>query len=389
MPSLDPESIRNDFPILAKLIYLDNAATSLSPRQVVEAQVTAEYHYRANVGRGIHRLSRMATHQYQDARETVRQFLGGGQGTLVFTKNTTEATNIVAHGLNWKKTDRITTVLQDHHSNLLPWYQLKNEGKVAGIDTVPLNDGVIESSDIEACIMPETRLVAVGHASNVFGTITPVKAIAEICRDHDVALLIDGAQTAPHLHIDLEEIGCDFFCFSGHKMLGPMGTGGLWISDAVSKENIPRPLFAGGGMVASVEGTAFTPVTGPGRYEAGTPMLSVQLVWLQQSGICPVLVWRMWAATVQHLPAGCCLACRRSRVSGCIPRLIPRSSAQSLSPWTVSTPTKLRTSSMRPQASWSVPVNTVVSRSCMRSASTAEQSVQVHTATTPRMTSIC
>ena len=271
MPSLDPESIRNDFPILAKLVYLDNAATSLSPRQVVEAQVTAEYHYRANVGRGIHRLSRMATHQYQDARETVRQFLGGGQGTLVFTKNTTEATNIVAQGLNWKKTDRITTVLQDHHSNLLPWYRLKNEGRVAGIDTVPLNDGVIESSDIEACITPETRLVAVGHASNVFGTIAPVKAIADVCRDHDVALLIDGAQTAPHLHIDLEEIGCDFFCFSGHKMLGPMGTGGLWISDAVSEENIPRPLFAGGGMVDCVEGTAFTPVTGPGRYEAGTP----------------------------------------------------------------------------------------------------------------------
>ncbi|HJJ90715.1 MAG TPA: cysteine desulfurase [Methanocorpusculum sp.] len=271
MIHFDPESIRNDFPILEKLIYLDNAATTLSPKQVIEAQTTAEYYYRANVGRGIHRMSRMATHQYQNARETISQFLGGKQGGLVFTKNTTEAINIIAQGLHWKKTDRIITALQNHHSNLLPWYRIKNERRVASIDTLPLNGGTIDPSEIDAHITPDTRLVAIGHASNVFGTIAPVKAIADVCYDHDVTLLIDGAQAAPHLPIDLSKIGCDFFCFSGHKMLGPMGIGGLWISDSISEEDIPQPLLIGGGMVSSIKDTAFTPVNGPGSYEAGTP----------------------------------------------------------------------------------------------------------------------
>ena len=271
MPSFDPDTIRCDFPILERLIYLDNAATSLSPRQVIEAQVTAEYNYRANVGRGIHRLSRMATHQYQEARETLKKFLGGEHGTLAFTKNTTESANIVARGIHWKKTDRIVTVLQDHHSNLLPWYRLKNDGLIEDIDAVTTVSGILDPAEIESCITRNTRLVALGHASNVFGTIAPVKEIADICKDKEVLLHIDGAQTAPHLPLELEKIGCDYFSFSGHKMLGPMGTGGLWISPDVSGDDVPVPLCAGGGMVQSVRGTTFTTVDGPGRYEAGTP----------------------------------------------------------------------------------------------------------------------
>ena len=271
MPSFDPDIIRDDFPILEKLIYLDNAATSLSPRQVIEAQTTAEYNYRANVGRGIHRLSRMATHQYQEARETLKKFLGGEQGTLAFTKNTTEAANIVARGIHWNKTDRIITVLSDHHSNLLPWYRLKNDGLIAGIDTVETISGILDPSDIESRITRDTRLVALGHASNVFGTIAPAKEIADICRDNGVLLHLDGAQTAPHLPLNLAQLGCDYFSFSGHKMLGPMGTGGLWISPDVTGDDVPAPLCAGGGMVRSVSGTEFTAVSGPGRYEAGTP----------------------------------------------------------------------------------------------------------------------
>lgn len=271
MPSFDPEYIRSDFPILEKLIYLDNAATSLSPRQVVDAQVTAEYHYRANVGRGIHRLSRMATHQYQDARETVSQFLGGRQGTLVFTKNTTEAANIVARGIHWNKTDRIITILQDHHSNLLPWYRLKNDHLINGIDIVESTTGIVGPADIESRITKNTRLIALGHASNVFGTIAPAKEIADICKDKDILLHLDGAQTAPHLPLNLEQLGCDYFAFSGHKMLGPMGTGGLWISPDVTGDDVPAPLCTGGGMVQSVSRTTFTSVSGPGCYEAGTP----------------------------------------------------------------------------------------------------------------------
>lgn len=267
MVSFNPDDIRNDFPILASLIYLDNAATSLSPRQVIEAQNTAEYYYRANVGRGIHRLSRMATHQYEEARTTLKKFFGGENGTLAFTRNTTEATNIVAQGIRWNKTDRILTVLQDHHSNLLPWYKLMSEGRIAGVDTVITPD----PNEIESLITRDTRLVALGHASNVLGTIAPAEEIARICKEQEVALLLDGAQTAPHLPLNLDKLGCNFFCFSGHKMLGPMGTGGIWISEDTPKKDIPEPLLVGGGMVKTVFDTSFTPVEGPGRYEAGTP----------------------------------------------------------------------------------------------------------------------
>lgn len=199
MATFDPERIRTGFPLLEKLIYLENAATSLSPRQIIEAQNTVEYTYRANVGRGAHRLSRMVTHQYEEARETLKRFLGGTRGTLAFTKNTTEAVNIVAQGVEWNKTDRIITTLQDHHSNLLPWYRLKNEGKIAAFDTVAGVGGVLRAQEIEDLITPDTRLVALGHASNVFGTIAPAAEIAKICQDHNILLLLDGAQTAPLL----------------------------------------------------------------------------------------------------------------------------------------------------------------------------------------------
>lgn len=274
MATFDPELIRTDFPLLEKLIYLDNAATSLSPRQVIEAQNTVEYTYRANVGRGVHRLSRMATHQYEEARDTLKRFFGGTGGTLAFTKNTTEAVNIVAQGVGWNKTDRIITTLQDHHSNLLPWYRLKNEGRIAAVDTVTGVGGVLRPQDIEDLITPNTRLIALGHASNVFGTIAPVAEIAKICQDRNILLLLDGAQTAPHLPINLNTTGCDFFCFSGHKMLGPTGTGGLWISETVVADDRPAPLLTGGGMVAAVGGTQFTAVDGPGCYEAGTPNIT-------------------------------------------------------------------------------------------------------------------
>ena len=262
------EDIREDVPVLEHIIYLDNAATALSPRQVVEAQSDAEYHYRANVGRGVHRLGRMATHKFEESRETLLRFFGGEAGTLAFTRNTTESTNIIARGLDWKPTDRIIVPLQEHHSNILPWFRLESEGRIAGVDVIGGTDGHIRAEDIEAAITKDTRMVAVGHASNVFGTIAPVKEIAGICREHDILLLVDGAQTAPHLPVNLADLGCDYFCFSGHKMMGPMGIGGLWIKDGAPT---PAPAYAGGGMVGIVSGHTFSTAAGAGKFEAGTP----------------------------------------------------------------------------------------------------------------------
>ncbi len=263
-----PETIRQDFPLFDHLIYLDSAATSLSPRQVVEAQTTAEYTYRANVGRGVHRLGRMATHKFEEARRTLQHFLGGENGTLAFTRNTTEGINIVARGLNWNPADRVIVALQEHHSNLLPWLSLEKAGIIAGVDIVGGTGGTIRPADIEAAITPATRMIAAAHASNVFGTIAPVAAIARICRKNDLLFLLDGAQTAPHLPISLAETGCDYFAFSGHKMLGPMGTGGLWMRNGAPA---PAPAYTGGGMVKTVSGHSFLPVDGPARFEAGTP----------------------------------------------------------------------------------------------------------------------
>ncbi|MDO5845856.1 MAG: cysteine desulfurase [Methanocorpusculum sp.] len=263
-----PEDIRADFPVLEHIIYLDSAATSLSPRQVVEAQADAEYHYRANVGRGVHRLGRMATHKFEESREVIQNFFGGENGRLAFTRNTTEGINIVAQGLDWKKTDRVIVPLQEHHSNLLPWFALEEAGRIGGVDVIGGVDGHIRAEDVEAAITKDTRLVAAGHASNVFGTIAPAKEIAEICHEHGLLFLLDGAQTAPHLPISLDDIGCDYFSFSGHKMLGPMGIGGLWMRDGAPA---PRPAFCGGGMVGTVSGHTFTTAGGVHQYEAGTP----------------------------------------------------------------------------------------------------------------------
>ncbi len=268
MSSFSAENIRGDFPILEHLIYLDNAATSLSPRQVVEAQVEAEFNYRANVGRGVHRLGRMATHKYENARSAVKSFFGGERGTLAFTRNTTESVNLVASGLDWKPSDRVIVLLQDHHSNLLPWFRLAEEKRIAGVDVVNAIDGEIRISDIEPLITDDTRMIAAGHASNVFGTVAPVEDIANICSAHDILFLIDGAQSAPHLPLSLDKLGCDYFCFSGHKMLGPMGIGGLWISE---KSELPCPMYVGGGMVDVVSGQTFSAKSHAAQYEAGTP----------------------------------------------------------------------------------------------------------------------
>ena len=264
-PGFAVDEIRKDFPILGDVIYLDNAATSFSPEPVIEAMVEFEHQYRANVGRGVHRFTRIASQRYWHAHEKVAQFIGGSKGTTVFTKNTTEAINMVAQGLSWKSGDRVITTILEHHSNLLPWRNLARQG--VGLDVIGIHtDYSLDLAELERAITPSTRLVTITHASNVIGVVTPVTEIAKICHDHGILLLVDGAQTVPHMPVDVTRLGCDFFAFSGHKMLGPTGTGVLWMKEAVLE-----PVQFGGGMVEVVSKTGFTLAEGYQKYEAGTP----------------------------------------------------------------------------------------------------------------------
>jgi cysteine desulfurase/selenocysteine lyase len=266
--TLDAEKIRRDFPILTDIIYFDNAATSFSPEPVVQAVVDFEHQYRANVGRGVHRLTQIASQRYWHAHEKVARFIGGKDGVTVFTKNTTEAINMVARGLSWTQGDRVVTTILEHHSNLLPWRNLARQGvtvDLIGITT----DYSLDLSALENAVTHTTRLVAVTHASNVLGVITPIEEIAAICHDHGALLLVDGAQTVPHRPVDVVKLGCDFFAFSGHKMLGPTGTGVLWMKEAVLE-----PTMLGGGMVETVTKDGYTAAEGYQKYEAGTPNIS-------------------------------------------------------------------------------------------------------------------
>jgi len=260
------EEIRRDFPILGDIIYLDNAATSFSPEPVIEALVEFEHRYRANVGRGIHRLTQIATQRYWHAHEKVARFIGGEAGVTVFTKNTTEAINMVAQGLSWKPGDCVVTTILEHHSNLLPWRALGKQG--VGLDVIGIDaDYLLDLAALEESLeRGGVRLVAVTHASNVLGVTTPVPEIARMCQKHGALLLVDAAQSLPHMPVDVSQLGCDFLCFSGHKVFGPTGTGVLWMREAILE-----PQVLGGGMVESVTSEGYVPAEGYQRYEAGTP----------------------------------------------------------------------------------------------------------------------
>jgi len=263
---MNTDEIRKDFPILSDIIYLDNAATGFSPEPVLGAMIEFEHHYRANVGRGVHRLTQIASQRYWHAHQKLARFVGAEDfGVMVFTKNSTEAINMVAWGLAWKPGDRVITTVIEHHSNYLPWKALARYG--VEVDVIGINpDYSLDLSALKEAITDSTRLVAVTHASNVLGVITPIKEIAAICRERGVLLLVDAAQTAPHIPIDVRELGCDFLAISGHKMLGPTGTGALWM-----KEPILEPMLSGGGMVQAITETGYTAAEGYQRYEAGTP----------------------------------------------------------------------------------------------------------------------
>jgi cysteine desulfurase/selenocysteine lyase len=266
---MDSASIRSDFPILEDLIYLDSASTSLTPEPVLQSVLDYYRSYKANVGRGVYRLAQLADQRYRDAHRRVAGFVGGDEGTLVFTRNATESINIVARGMPWKKGDKVVTTLLEHHSNLLPWMRLKKEG-VQLKALLPDDQGKLDLSDFEKTIEDETKLIAVSQLSNALGTLLPIKEISRICRDHGAALLVDGAQSVPHFSVNVKDLDCDFLCFSGHKMLGPTGTGALWIKKVEDIE----PLMVGGGMVEDVCNCDYEIKKGFEGFEAGTPDIS-------------------------------------------------------------------------------------------------------------------
>lgn len=272
MPSYDVYKVRLDFPLLSRnIIYFDNAATSLTPRQVVDAMVSYLLECRANVGRGSYKLAHQATGMYEEVRRKVSRFIGARLASeVVFVKNTTEAINIVAMGLKWRKGDNVVTTALEHHSNMLPWIRVS---KLYGVEVrfvKPRKNGVLALEEFERLIDENTRVVSVTHVSNVLGTISPVKEISKIAKSRGTLLLIDAAQSVPHMPVSVKEIGCDFLAFSAHKMCGPPGVGVLYIKDEVQVDEF----MVGGGMVSDASLDNYKPLNKPYVFEAGTPPIS-------------------------------------------------------------------------------------------------------------------
>ena len=278
MEPLDISQLREDFPILSTtvynrpLVYLDNAATTQKPRAVVEAEREMYYAYNANVHRGVHYLSEQATQRLEDAREVVRNFIHAQSvSEIVFTRGTTEGINLVASsfGERLREGDEVILSTMEHHSNIVPW-QLLRDRKNIRLRIIPMTDeGELVQEEFERLFTNRTRLVAVTHVSNVLGTVNPVKQMAAVAHAHGVPILVDAAQSVPHMEVDVQDLDCDFLCFSGHKVYGPTGIGVLYGKEKLL-ESMP-PYQAGGEMISTVsfEKTTFERL--PYKFEAGTP----------------------------------------------------------------------------------------------------------------------
>jgi len=276
---IDVEKIRADFPILSRtvydkpLVYFDNSATTQKPRCVVESLVNEYYSVNANVHRGVHFLSQQATELHEAARETVRAFINArSTNEVVFTRGTTESINLLAYSFGeafMQEGDEVILSVMEHHSNIVPW-QILAARKGISIKVIPMNDkGELLMDEYKKLFSDKTKLVSVTHVSNVLGTVNPVKEITAIAHEHNVPVLIDGAQSVPHMTVDMQDLDAEFFAFSGHKVYGPTGVGVLY-----GKEewlNKLPPYQGGGEMIQSVsfEKTVFEQA--PLKFEAGTP----------------------------------------------------------------------------------------------------------------------
>jgi cysteine desulfurase/selenocysteine lyase len=274
--------LRRDFPILnqtineAALAYLDNAATSHKPLAVIDAMRKFYEADNSNIHRGVHALSERATEEYEIARDRVQRFINAEErNEIVFVRGVTEAVNLVAAGFGRKvvrRGDEVVVTEMEHHSNIVPWQMLCEERgallKVVSVD----EDGNLRLEELAAVLNKRTRLVALTHASNVLGTLNPIRKIIELAHGQNIPVFIDGAQAAPHLEVDVRELDCDFYAFSGHKIYGPTGIGVLYGKAELLREMLPYQ--TGGGAISSVtfRGTSFKPP--PAKFEAGTPNIA-------------------------------------------------------------------------------------------------------------------
>lgn len=271
---------KEDFPILnrevngKRLVYLDNAATTQKPKQVIETITNYYEHVNANVHRGVHTLSQESTALYEESRKVVAKFINTFPDQIIFTKNTTESINLIAYRIcqNLKEGDEILVSIAEHHSNFVVWQQLALK-KNLKLKILPLNDyGVVTPEILEDYITDKTKILAITHVSNVTGVINPVKDLIKTCKENDVITVIDAAQSVPHMKVDVQELDCDFLAFSAHKMLGPTGIGVLY----GKKEHLVnmQPFLLGGGMITKVTRTHTDWNLIPWKFEAGTPNIA-------------------------------------------------------------------------------------------------------------------
>lgn len=280
--SFDVNRIREDFPILKEqvhgkpLVYLDNAATSQKPQVVIDAITRYYSAENANIHRGVHYLSELATREYEDARVKIKRFLNAAEThEIIFTRGTTEGINLVANSYGRKfikEGDEIIISAMEHHSNIVPW-QMLCEQTGAKLRVIPMNDeGELLVDEFAKLLGPRTKFVSIVHLSNALGTINPVKRVIELAHSQDVPVLLDGAQAAPHLKVDVRELDCDFYAFSGHKLCGPTGIGAL--CGKTDLLNAMPPFQGGGDMIASVTFEKTTYNALPYKFEAGTPHIA-------------------------------------------------------------------------------------------------------------------
>lgn len=274
---IDLKKIREDFPILNrevnknKLVYFDNGATTQKPKVVIDTIVDYYTQHNANIHRGVHTLSREATELFEEARKTTAQFINAKVSEIIFTAGTTDSINLVANGLNLPKGSEILISQLEHHSNILPW-QLwceRNDGK---LKVIPIDqDGTLQADKIKNLIHTRTKLVALTQVSNTLGVVNPIKDIIKEIRaiDPTIFILIDGAQSVPHMKVDMTDLDCDFFVFSGHKIYAPTGTGVLFVKESIlNKLQLSK---TGGGTIKTVSFDRTEYVDGPLKFEPGTP----------------------------------------------------------------------------------------------------------------------
>ncbi|RTL72520.1 MAG: cysteine desulfurase [Hyphomicrobiales bacterium] len=277
----DVEAIRADFPILARkvhgkpLVYLDNGASAQKPKVVLDTMMQAYGMEYANVHRGLHYLSNTATQHFEDARETVRAFLNAPSvDEIIFTRNATEAINLVAAsygGMVLKEGDEVVLTIMEHHSNIVPWH-FHRERRGAVLKWAPIaDDGTFLLDEFEKLLGPRTKIVAITQMSNALGTVVPIKEVVRLAHARGIPVLVDGSQAAVHMNVDVQDLGCDFYVFTGHKTYGPTGIGVLWAKRA-HLDAMP-PYMGGGEMIEAVHQDVITYGRTPHKFEAGTPAI--------------------------------------------------------------------------------------------------------------------